>query len=147
MEHLLCREGIFEYRLIPLFLPTSAPKTITQSKVMGILIDNVEGDTMKLLKRYKEPCNCLNDLKFCYESKSGLRRHSLIERFFNLRKIVIMSMDAYLVEIHNATNQMEDLGCKMPKDVVIYFTIHHLLKEYTVFKHMYGKDPLPSFNP
>jgi hypothetical protein len=45
-----------------------------------------------------------------------------------------MTMDSYLVDIRNITNMLEEIGCKLPKDVVVYSTIANLPKEYTKFK-------------
>lgn len=43
-------------------------------------------------------------------------------------------MDSYLVDIRNITNILEEIGCKLPKNVVVYSTIANLPKVYTKFK-------------
>lgn len=43
-------------------------------------------------------------------------------------------MDSYLVDIRNITNMLEEIGCKLSKDVVVYSIIANLPKEYTKFK-------------
>jgi hypothetical protein len=54
-------------------------------------------------------------------------------------------MDSYLVDIRNMVDMLEEIGCNLPKDIVVYCTIASLSKEYTVFKHMYGGSELPTF--
>jgi hypothetical protein len=99
-----------------------------------------------LLKRYSELYECWTDLKFRYESDNDPRCFSLIEKFFNLHKTDGMSMDAYLVDIRNLADMLEEVECKLPEPVIVYYIINRLPKEFSIFKYMYeGGDQLPSF--
>jgi hypothetical protein len=53
-----------------------------------------------------------------------------------------MTMDAYLVDIMNMAYMLEEIGCKLLEDVIVYYYIANLPKECIVFKHMYGGSEL-----
>jgi hypothetical protein len=116
-----------------------------RSRIMSILISNVKGNALKLLKRYQEPHECWSDLKFRYESDHGPRCHSLLDKLFNFKKTEGMTMDSYLVDIKNIVDMLEEIGCKLPEDAIVYCTIANLPREYTIFKRMYGGNELLSF--
>lgn len=54
-------------------------------------------------------------------------------------------MDSYIVDIRNIANMLEEIGCQLPKDVVVYYIIANLSKEYIVFNRLYGENELLSF--
>lgn len=77
---------------------------------------------------------------------SNRRKFRLIEKFFALRKTDDISMDAYLIEVRDVADRLEELGCKLPEEMVVYWTIHRLPKEYQIFKRIiFGGDNLPIF--
>ncbi len=76
---------------------------------------------------------CWITLKRCYEDDSGPKHIYLIDKKFNLRKIKNISMDANLTERKNVVDKMEKVNVGLLEDVVVYYTIKNLLKEYDVF--------------
>ena len=57
---------------------------------------------------------------------------SLIDRFFSIRKNG--TMDAYLVDMKEAVDQMEEVEVGLPKKVIVYHTLKNLPSEYDTFK-------------
>jgi hypothetical protein len=145
IQHLLQRDGNFVFCTTPPPMIIDNDEREARSRVMSILISNVKGNALKFLKRYREPYECWTDLKFRYESDNGPRRHSLLDKLFNFKKIESMTMDSCLVDIRNITDTLEEIGYQLPEDTIVYCTIASLPKEYTVFKRMYGGNELPSF--
>ena len=49
---------------------------------------------------------------------------SLIDKFFSIRKNG--SMDAYLVDMKEAVDQMEEVDVGLPEKVIVYHTLKNL---------------------
>jgi hypothetical protein len=79
---------------------------------------------------------CWTTLKHCYEDDSGPRHTYLKDEFFNFRKIENITMDAYLIEVKNVANKMEEVKVGLPKDIMVYYIIKNLQKEYDVFREV-----------
>ena len=60
----------------------------------------------------------------------------LIEKFFSLRKTEAISMDAHLTEVKEVANLLEEVEVIIPKDIIVYYTLENLPKEYEIFKRM-----------
>ncbi len=45
-------------------------------------------------------------------------------------------MDAYLIEVKNVANKMEEVKVGLPKDIMVYYIIKNLQKEYDVFREV-----------
>lgn len=103
---------------------------------MSIINTNAKNNALKLLRRYSDPYECWTGLKTRYESDSGPRRVMLIEKFFSLRKTESMTMDAHLTEVKEVTNLLEEVEVKIPEDIIVYYTLKNLPKEYEIFKWM-----------
>ena len=147
MKGLLQKLGRFHYC-------TTAPseimgdeEKIARQLVMSIISSNAKNSALPLLRRYEDPYECWTGLKAHYESDSGPRRVMLLERFFALRKTEAISMDTYLTEVRNVANLLEEVEVNMPEDVVVYYTLKNLPKEYEIFKRMQiAAQTLPKFN-
>lgn len=60
----------------------------------------------------------------------------LIEKFFSLRKAKSISMDAHLTEDKEIANLLEEVDVTIPEDIIVYYTLKNLPKEYEIFKRM-----------
>ena len=60
----------------------------------------------------------------------------LIDNFFALRKTESISMDAHLTEVKEIANLLEEVDVNIPEDIIVYYTLKHLPKEYEIFKRM-----------
>jgi hypothetical protein len=103
---------------------------------MSVINSNAKNSALKLLRRYNDPYECWTGLKNRYESDSGPHRVMLIEKFFSLRKTESMTMDAHLTEVKEITNLLEEVEVKIPEDIIVYYTLKNLPKEYEIFKRM-----------
>ena len=79
---------------------------------------------------------CWTGLKTRYESDRGPRRVMLMEKFFALRKTESVSMDDHLIEVKEVANLLEEVGVNIPDDIIVYYTLKNLPKEYEIFKRM-----------
>ena len=96
---------------------------------------SIKGDVaFKLFKRYSDPFHCWSSLKSKYESDSTTRQMSLIDKFFSIRKNG--SMDAYLADMKEAANQMEEVEVGLPEKVIIYYTLKNLPSGYDMLKQV-----------
>ena len=59
---------------------------------------------------------------------------SLIDKLFNIRKND--SMDAYLADIKEAVDQMEEVEVGFPKKVIVYYTLKNLPSDYDMVKQV-----------
>ena len=103
---------------------------------MSIINSNAKNNALKLLRRYTNPHECWTGLKTRYESDSGPRRVMLIDKFFALRKTDSISMDSHLTEVKEVANQLEEVEVVIPEDIIVYYTLKNLPKEYEIFKRM-----------
>ena len=103
---------------------------------MNIINSNAKNNALKLLRRYHDPYECWTGLKSRYESDSGPRRVMLIDKFFALQKIDSISMDAHLTEVREIANLLEEVDVNIHEDIIVYYTLKHLPKEYEIFKRM-----------
>lgn len=85
-------------------------------------------------RRYHDPYECWTGLKTRYESDSGPWRVMLIEKF--LWKTESISMDAHLTEVREVANLLEEVEVDIPEDIIMYYTLRNLPKEYEIFKWM-----------
>jgi hypothetical protein len=60
----------------------------------------------------------------------------LIDKFFALRKTESISMDTHLTEIKEIANLLEEVEFNIPEDIIVYYTLKNLPKEYEIFKRM-----------
>ena len=87
-----------------------------------------------MLSVYSEPFEYWSLLKSRYESDNIARQMSLIDKFFNIRKNG--SMDAYLANMKEAADKMEEVEVGLPKKVVVYHTLKNLPNDYDTFKQV-----------
>ena len=110
-------------------------KTARQ-QVLSIINSNAKNNALKLLRRYTDPYECWTGLKTRYESDSGPRRVMLIEKLFSLRKTESMSMDTHLIAVKEIANLLEEVEVIIPEDIIVYYTLKNLPKEYEIFRRM-----------
>lgn len=114
----------------------SEEEKMARQQVMNIINNNAKNNALKLLRRYHDPYECWTGLKSRYESDTGPRRVMLIDKFFALRKTDSISMDAHLTEVREIANLLEEVDVNIPEDIIVYYTLKHLPKEYEIFKWM-----------
>lgn len=136
MKNLLQKDGRFHYCLTPPSKIMSEEEKMARQQVMSIINNNAKNSALKLLRRYDDPYECWTGLKTRYESDSGPRRVMLIEKFFALRKTESISMDAHLTEVKEVANLLEEVEVNIPEDIIVYYTLKNLPKEYEIFKRM-----------
>jgi hypothetical protein len=136
MKSLLQKDGRFHYCLTPPSEHMSEEERLARQQVMSIINSNAKNSALKLLRRYKDPYECWTGLKSRYESDSGPRRVMLLEKFFALRKTESVSMDTHLTEVKEVANLLEEVEVKIPEDVIVFYTLKNLPKEYEIFKRM-----------
>ena len=136
MKNLLQRDGRFHYCLTPPSAIMSEEERMARLHVMSIINSNAKNTALKLLRHYSDPYECWTWLKTRYESDSGPRRVMLIEKFFSLRKTESISMDAHLTEVKEVANLLEEVDVIIPEDIIVYYTLKNLPKEYEIFERM-----------
>ena len=136
MKNLLQKEGRFHVCLTPPSKIMGAEEKTQRQQVMSIINSNAKNNALKLLRRYNDPYECWTGLKTRYESDSGPRRVMFIEKFFSLRKTESISMDAHLTEVKEVANLLEEIEVNIPEDIIVYYTLKNLPKEYDIFKRM-----------
>ena len=132
----LQKDGRFRYCITPPSSIMGEEERTARQQVMSIINSNAKNSTLKLLCRYHDPYECWTGLKTRYESDSGPRRVMLIEKFFALQKTESISMDAHLTEVKEVANLLEEVDVILPEDIIVYYTLKNLPKEYEIFKHM-----------
>ena len=143
MRNVYLRDGLFDYCTIA----PSQNMTDQEKKERQVALSAINGSfkrdvALKLLKCYSEPYECWSSLKSRYESDSTARQMSLIDRFFSIRKNG--SMDAYLVDIKEATDHMEEVEVGLLEKVIVYHTLKNLPSEYHTFKQVILHEIKPS---
>ena len=136
MKNLLQKDGRFRYCLTPPTKSMSDEEKMARLQVMSIINSNAKNNALKILRRYNDPYECWTGLKKRYESDSGPRRAMLIDKFFAMRKTESISMDAHLTEVREITDLLEEVDVSIPEDIIVYYTLKHLPKEYEIFKKM-----------
>ena len=136
MKNLLQKDGRFHYCLTPPSKIMSEEERIAWQQVMSIINSNAKNNAFKLLRKYSDPHECWTGLKTRYEYDSGPHRVMLIEKFFSLRKTKSISMDAHLTEVKEIANLLEEVGVNIHEDIIVYYTLKNLPKEYEIFKRM-----------
>ena len=146
MKNLLQKDGRFRYCITPPPKIMSQEEKMARQQVMSIINGNAKNNALKLLRRYHDPYECWTGLKARYESDSGPRRVILIEKFFALRKTESISMDVHLTEVKEVANLLEEVDVNIPEDIIVYYTLKHLPKEYEIFKRMHiSAQTLPTY--
>jgi len=136
MKNLLLKSGRFQYYLTAPSKIMGEKERMARQQVMSIINSNAKNNALKLLRRYDDPYECWTRLKTRYESNSGPRRVMLIDKFFALRKTDSISMDSHLTEVKEVASQLEEVEVKIPEDIIVYYTLKNLPKEYEIFKRM-----------
>ena len=146
IKNLLQKDGRFVYCLTAPSKTMSEEERIARQQVMSIINSNAKNNALKLLRRYSDPYECWTGLKTRYQFGSGPRRVMLIEKFFSLRKTESISMDVHLTEVKEVANLLEEVGVIIPEDIIVYYTLKNLPKEYEIFRRMQiGAQKLPSY--
>lgn len=147
MKSLLQKDGRFHYCTTPPSKTMGEEEKTARQQVMSVIGSNAKNSALPLLQRYEDPYECWTGLKARYESDSGPRRVMLLEKFFALRKTEGVSMDTHLTEVRNVANLLEEVEVNMPEDVIVYYTLKNLPKEYEIFKRMQiAAHTLPKFD-
>lgn len=136
MKNLLQKDGRFHYCITPPSKTMGEEEKMARQQVLSIINSNAKNNALKLLRRYSDPYECWTCLKTRYESDSGPRRVMLIEKFFALRKTEFVSMDVHLTEVKEIANLLEEVDVIIPEDIIVYYTLKNLPKEYEIFKRM-----------
>jgi hypothetical protein len=146
MKNLLQKDGRFHYCLTPASKIMGEEEKTARQQVMSIINSNAKNNALKLLRRHDDPYECWTGLKTRYKFDSGPRRVMLIEKFFALRKTESISMDAHLTEVKEVANLLEEVEVNIPEDIIVYYTLKNLPKEYEIFKRMQiAAQTLPTF--
>ena len=133
MKNVLVRDGLFEYCSEPPSPFMGNAKRKGRQSTLSAINDSIKGDVaLKLLKRYSDPFDCWSSLKSRYESNSIARQMSLIDKFFSITKNG--SMDAYLADMKEAADQMEEVKVGLPEKVIVYHTLKNHPSEYDMLK-------------
>lgn len=136
MKNLLQKDGRFRYCITPPSKIMGEEERTARQQVMNIINSNAKNSALKLLRRYHDPHECWTGLKTRYESDSGPRRVMLIDKFFALRRTESITMDTHLTEVKEIANLLEEVDVVIPKDIIVYYTLKNLPKEYEIFKRM-----------
>lgn len=136
IKNLLQKDGRFHYCITPPSKIMGEEEKMARQQVLSIINSNAKNNALKLLRRYSDPYECWKGLKTRYESDSGPRRVMLIEKFFALRKTESVSMDAHLTKVKEIANLLEEVEVVIPEDIIVYYTLKNLPKEYEIFKRM-----------
>ena len=135
IKNVLMRDGLFEYYSVP---PTPFMDNVERKgrqTALSAINGSIKGDVvLKLLKRYSDLFDCWSFLKSRYESDSTTRQMSLIDKFFSIRKNG--SMDAYLADMTEVADQMEEVEVGLPKKVIVYHTLINLPSDYDMLKQV-----------
>lgn len=146
MKNLLQKDGRFHYCTTPPKEVMDEEEKTARQQVLSIINSNAKNTALKLLRRYNDPYDCWTGLKTRYESDSGPRRVMLIDKFFSLRKTDSISMDDHLTEVKEIANLLEEVEVKLPEDIIVYYTLKNLPKEYEIFKRMqFGGQSLSTY--
>ena len=146
MKNLLQKDGRFHYCTTPPSKIMGEEEKTARQQVLSIINSNAKNTALKLLRRYSDPYECWTGLKTRYESDSGPRRVMLIDKFFSMRKTESVSMDAHLTEVKEIANLLEEVEVIIPEDIIVYYTLKNLPKEYEIFKRMQiGGQSLPTY--
>ena len=129
----LQKDGRFRYCTTPPSSIMGEEERVARQQVMSFINSNAKNSALKILRRYHDPYECWTGLKTRYESNSGPRRVMLIEKFFALRKTESISMDAHLTEVKEVANLLEEVDVVIPEDIIVYYTLKNLPKEYEIF--------------
>ena len=136
MKNLLQIDGRFHYCLTPPNKIMGEEEKMARQQVMSIINNNATYNTLSLLRRYSDPHVCWTSLKTWYESDSGPHRVMLIEKILSLRNTKSISMDAHLTEVKEIAKLLEEVDVNIPEDIIVYYTLKNLPKEYKIFKQM-----------
>ena len=122
MRNVFLKDGLFDYCTIA----SNQDMTDRERKGRQVALSAINGSVkddvaLKLLKCYTYPYECWSSLKSRYESDSIARQMSLIDKFFSIRKNG--SMDAYLLDMKEAIDQMEEVEVGLPEKVIVYHTL------------------------
>ena len=135
MKNVLMRDGLFLYCSVP---PNPFMEDVERKgrqAALSAISGSIKGDVaLKLLKRYSDPFHCWSSLKSRYESDGTARQMSLIDKFFSIRKHG--SMDAYLADMKEAADQMEEVEVGLLEKVIVYHTLKNLPSEYDMLKQL-----------
>ena len=136
IKNLLLKYGRFHYCTTPPSKIMGEEERTSRQQVLSIINSSAKNNALKTLRRYDDPYECWTGLKTRYEADSRPRRVMLIEKFFALRKTESVSMDTYLTEIKEVANLLEEVEVVIPEDIIVYYTLKNLPKEYEIFKRM-----------
>jgi transposase InsO family protein len=146
MMNLLQKDGRFHYCLTPPSEIMGEEEKMAWQQVLSTINSNAKNTALKLLQRYKDPYECWTGLKTRYESDSGPRQVNLIEKFFALWKTKSISMDDHLTEVKEIANLLEEVEVNIPEDIIVYYTLKNLPKEYEIFRRMQiASQTLPTY--
>ena len=134
MKNLLKRDSLFTWCLEePSIFPTAAEER-GKELALNALAGNAKGNALRLMGRFADPYQLWQHLKERYKAHNNPRKVHLTEKFFSIRKTGSMRMDEYLTEMKETTDLLEDVGVPVREDVVVWYTLKNLPKEYNILK-------------
>ncbi|BBN14008.1 hypothetical protein Mp_6g08150 [Marchantia polymorpha subsp. ruderalis] len=99
-------DSLFDYCVTPPSSHMWPDESAARVRILSIFTNDAKNLT--LLKKYQDPY------------------------FFALRKTNNISMNAHLTEIENVTDMLEEVDVSLPEEIVIYYTVKHVPKEYNI---------------
>ena len=148
MKNLLKCDSLFTWCLqVRSTEPTAASEKKGRELALSSITRNAKENALRLMRRFTDPYQLWqHQLKERHEANKNPRKVHLIEKFFSTRKTASMSMDKYLTEMKETADLLEEAGVPLSKDVIVWYTLKNLLKEYNIVKQMILCNSLPMDN-
>lgn len=147
MQNILKINGLFKWCFTPLSqAPQMEVDQKTQIFVMSVLNNNSKHNALHIMKQFHGPHACWSHLKAWYEADNNPHKIHLIDKLFGNKKLPLVSMDDYLINMKETANTLEDVNVPLLEDIVVWVMIKNLPKEYDVIKSMILNEKLPSYH-
>ncbi|CAK9830520.1 Retrovirus-related Pol polyprotein from transposon TNT 1-94 [Anthophora retusa] len=115
------------------------------SKALALINLSITHGQLNHVKKAKTSKDAWNTLKEVFESRGPVRKTALYKQLIRMEKKRDMSMTQYVNEFSSKAEQLEEVGIKLPEEVLSIMLISSLPPEYENFSVVIeSRDEVPS---
>lgn len=149
MRSVLVCNDMWDYvnSTIPKSEENAAVWTVKDQKALALIVLSVSRGQLNYVKRAEASEAAWNELKRVHESKGPVKKATLYKQLYRMKKDPEISMNTYINNFSNKTEQLVEAGIKIPDDLLSKMLLSSLPDDFENFNiAIESRDKIPNID-